>query len=229
MHKQVVQQQQKHLQLKQLSNNMLKSTIYLIVGLGNPDIQYLKTVHNIGFLFVDYLVSFLAFPEYKLHSKFNALYTEKVINNNKFIIIKPQTYMNLSGQAVQQFVSFYKIKIENIFVIHDDIDLKPNNIRIKQGGSSGGHNGIKNIDLMLGNNNYWRIRIGVGRPDNEKISISDYVLSNISDDQINNNNKIFGIISNNIENLLTSNDKIKVINDIKSEINKINSKQNTTE
>lgn len=206
---------------------MLKSTIYLIVGLGNPDIQYIKTVHNIGFLFVDYLVSFLAFPEYKLHSKFNALYTEKIINNNKFIIIKPQTYMNLSGQAVQQFVSFYKIKIENVFVIHDDIDIKPNNVRIKQGGSSGGHNGIKNIDLMLGTNNYWRIRIGVGRPENNSIPISDYVLSNISNDQIENNNKIFGIISNNMEELVTSNNKAEIISNIKSEVNKFNSKIKT--
>ena len=206
---------------------MLESAIYLIVGLGNPDLQYSKTIHNIGFLFVDYLVSSLAFPEYKLHSKFNALYTEKIINNNKFIIIKPQTYMNLSGQAVQQFVSFYKIKIENIFVIHDDIDLKPNNIRIKQGGGSGGHNGIKNIDLMIGTNNYWRIRIGVGRPENNKIPINEYVLSNISNDQIENNKKIFEIISNNMEELVTSNNKAEIINNIKSAVNKFNSKIKT--
>ena len=204
---------------------MLKTTIYLIVGLGNPGIQYSKTVHNIGFLFVDYLVSSLDFPEYKHDKKFNALYTEKIINSNKFIIIKPQTYMNLSGQAVQHFVSFYKIETENIFVIHDDIDLKPNNIKIKIGGSSGGHNGIKNIDSLIGNN-YWRIRIGVGRPYNKEIPINDYVLSTIPEKQLENNNKIFEIISKNIEELVTNTDKIKIINNIKSEIDKLNFKVN---
>lgn len=198
---------------------MLVTAIYLIVGLGNPGIQYSKTVHNIGFMFVDYLASSLEFPEYKQHKKFNALYTEKIINGNKFIIIKPQTYMNLSGQAVKQCIDYYQIKTENIFIVHDDIDLKPNNIKIKVGGSSGGHNGIKNIDLMLGTNNYWRIRIGVGRPKNKNIQISDHVLSNISENQLQNNEEIFKIITENIEKLVTSIDKTKVINDIKSQIN----------
>lgn len=200
---------------------MLVTAIYLIVGLGNPGIQYSKTIHNIGFIFVDYLASSLGFPEYKQHKKFNALYTEKIINGNKFIIIKPQTYMNLSGQAVKQCVDYYQIKTENIFVIHDDIDLKPNNIKIKVGGSSGGHNGIKNIDLMLGTNNYWRIRIGVGRPENKNIQVSDHVLSNISEKQLQNNEEIFKIITENIEELITNSDKIKIINNIKSKINKI--------
>lgn len=193
---------------------MLKTAIYLIVGLGNPDNQYIKTVHNIGFIFVDYLVSSIEFPEYKLNKKFNALITEKLINNNKIIVIKPQTYMNLSGQAVKKVVDYYNIKVENIFVIHDDIDLKPNKIKIKSGGSSGGHNGIKNVDSMLGNNNYWRIRIGVGRPDNKEISISDYVLSNISDEQLNNNNKIYEIIIKNLEELLIKDNKSQVIKNI---------------
>ena len=203
---------------------MLKTAIYLIVGLGNPDNQYIKTVHNIGFMCVDYLVSSLGFPEFKLNKKFNALITEKVINNNKVIIIKPQTYMNLSGQAVQKVVSFYNIKTENIFVIHDDIDLKPNKIKIKLGGSSGGHNGIKNIDLMLNTNEYWRIRVGVGRPDNKEISISDYVLSNISENQLINNNKIYEIISKNLEELLTNTNKTLIINKIILEIKSLNLK-----
>ena len=201
---------------------MLKTAIYLIVGLGNSGIQYSKTVHNIGFMCVDYLVSSMGFPAYKQDKKFNALYTEKIINGNKFIIIKPQKFMNLSGQAVQQFVSFYKIKIENIFVIHDDIDIKQNKIKIKLGGTSGGHNGIKNIDLMLGTNNYWRIRIGVGRPENQEIAINDYVLSNIPDEQIKKNEKIFEVIANNMEELVTSNDKQQVINNIMSKISELN-------
>lgn len=200
---------------------MLVTAIYLIVGLGNPGIQYSKTIHNVGFMFVDYLASSLGFPEYKQHKKFNALYTEKIINGNKFIIIKPQTYMNLSGQAVKQCVDYYQIKTDNIFVIHDDIDLKPNNIKIKITGSSGGHNGIKNIDLMLGTNNYWRIRIGVGRPENKNIQVSDHVLSNISENQLQNNNEIFNIITENLEDLVTSIDKTKIINDIKSRINSV--------
>lgn len=197
------------------------TAIYLIVGLGNPGIQYAKTVHNAGFMFVDYLASSLDFPEFKLHTKFDALYTEKIIDGNKFIIIKPQTYMNLSGRAVQQFVSFYRIKPENVLVAHDDIDLKKNHIKIKLGGSSGGHNGIKNIDELIGNS-YWRIRIGVGRPENTEMDVRNYVLSNIPEEQIGNNNKIFEIISNNIKDLITNTDKTKVINKIKSEINKLN-------
>lgn len=200
---------------------MIKTAIYLIVGLGNPGIQYSKTVHNIGFMCVDYLVSSMSFSEYKQDKQFNALYTCKVINGSKFIVIKPQTYMNLSGQAVRQFVDFYKIKTDNIFVIHDDIDLKPNKIKIKLAGSSGGHNGIKNIDLMLGTNNYWRIRIGVGRSENKEIDVKDHVLSNIPDKQIGNNNKIFGVIVNNIEQLVTSDNKMLVINNISAEVSKL--------
>ncbi|MBQ9440847.1 MAG: aminoacyl-tRNA hydrolase [Alphaproteobacteria bacterium] len=200
---------------------MLKTAIYLIVGLGNPGIQYSKTIHNIGFMFVDYLASSIGFPEYKQDKKFNALYTEKIINGNKFIIIKPQTFMNLSGQAVQQFVSFYKIKPENVFVVHDDIDIKPSKIKVKLGGSSGGHNGIKNIDLMLGTNNYWRIRIGVGRPENKDIQINNYVLSNVPEVQMEKNEKIFEVISNNIEELATSDNKQQVVNNITLQVSEL--------
>ncbi len=200
---------------------MLKATIYLIVGLGNPDSQYIKTVHNIGFMFVDYLATLLGFPEYTVNKKFNTLITDKVINNNKIIIIKPQTYMNLSGVAVKKVKDYYNIQTKNILVIHDDIDLKLNKIKIKFGGSSGGHNGIKNIDEMLGTNEYWRIRIGADRPANKEISISDYVLSNIPDNQLQNNNRIYEIVGQNIEELLTSDNKSQIINNINSEINKL--------
>ena len=126
------------------------ATIYLIVGLGNPGIQYEKTHHNMGFLFVDYLKKTLGFPEYK--TRFDALYTEGDISENKVIIIKPQIYMNSSGYVVQQFKSFYKIPSKNVFVIHDDLDFKSCEVKIKFAGSSGGHNGIRNIDKLVNNN-----------------------------------------------------------------------------
>ena len=190
--------------------------IFLIVGLGNPGAEYSRTRHNIGFMFIDCLTNKLGLPEFK--EKFDALCSDITLNNNKIIVIKPQTYMNLSGKSVQQFVSFYKIKTENVFVIHDDLDLKIHDVRIKFAGSSSGHNGIKNIDSLI-KNEYWRIRIGIGRPENNE-NIKDYVLSDFNKQELTEFNEIFEIISNHIEDLLLAeNPKAQVISDIKSDIN----------
>ena len=174
-------------------------TVFLIIGLGNPGVSYAKTNHNMGFQCVDYLASELNFPGFKLW--FDSLYSELVIENCKVILIKPQTYMNLSGTAVQKFVQYYKIDLKNIVVIHDDLDLQPGVIKIKCGGSSGGHNGIKNIDNAIGTD-YWRIRLGIGRPDNKNISINDYVLSKISVELNEKLPTVFKAISANIVSFL---------------------------
>lgn len=134
----------------------------LLVGLGNPGSEYAATRHNIGFMAVDRLVRRHSFPAFK--DKFNAQVAEGVIGSEKVILLKPQTYMNESGQAVLAACAFYKIKPSDIIVIHDDMDLAAGKVRVKTGGGSGGHNGIKSIDAHIGTD-YARVRVGVGKPD----------------------------------------------------------------
>jgi len=133
----------------------------LLVGLGNPGSEYKFTRHNIGFLALDEIQESYSFPSWK--SKFKGLVSEGTIGKHTVLLLKPQTYMNLSGQSVSEAMQFYKIPLENVIVIHDDLDLAPKTLRMKQGGSAGGHNGLKDIDQRLGAN-YWRIRLGIGHP-----------------------------------------------------------------
>ena len=190
--------------------------MFLIVGLGNPGLDYAYTRHNVGFMLADHLVYALGFPDYK--SKFNSLYSEKLLDRSaKVIIQKPQTYMNLSGKAVSQIVSFYKIPTENIFVVHDDLDLVPLDVKIKFAGSNGGHNGLRDIDRHIGNK-YWRIRIGIGRP-LEKGQVANYVLSTFYKDEITEMlPKVFSPICQSISELLFAEDKSQIISRIIQEI-----------
>jgi peptidyl-tRNA hydrolase, PTH1 family len=145
----------------------------LIVGLGNPGAEYNKTRHNVGFMLVDKIHETFGSGTFK--HKFAADYLELSIQNHKALLLKPQTYMNLSGQAVSQAIHFYKIPLDDILVIHDDIDLEVGKIKVKVGGSSGGHNGLKSIDELVGKE-YQRIRVGVARPDGSK-DVSSHVLT----------------------------------------------------
>lgn len=190
--------------------------MFLIVGLGNPGLDYAYTRHNLGFMLADHIAYSLGFPDYK--SGFKSLYSEKFLNRMaKVVIQKPQTYMNLSGSAVSQVVSFYKIPTENIFVIHDDLDLNPLDVKIKFSGGNGGHNGLKDIDRQIGTN-YWRIRIGIGRP-LSKDKIPQYVLSPFYKDELTNMlPKVFSPICKNIESLVLDEDKSRVISRIIQEI-----------
>lgn len=188
--------------------------MFLIVGLGNFGLQYAYTRHNVGFLCADHMAHYLGFPEFK--QKFDSLITEKNINNNRFFIQKPQTYMNLSGISVNQAVSFYKMLPEEVVVIHDDIDLDPFEVKIKFSGSAGGHNGLKNIDSAIGKN-YWRIRVGIGRPPS-KLEVSSYVLSKFYSDELQKLQVVFDVISKNIVNFLLSEDKSKNVPLIISEV-----------
>jgi PTH1 family peptidyl-tRNA hydrolase len=154
----------------------LRSDLFLIVGLGNPGTEYLYTRHNAGFLFLDYFSQSEKFPAFR--ARFDSLCSEYVLFGNKIILQKPQTFMNLSGRAVGQIVSFYKLDPEHVIVFHDDIDLQPFDVRVKLGGGHGGHNGLKSIDSTIGRN-YWRVRLGVGRP-LFKEQVADYVLSRLS-------------------------------------------------
>ena len=146
----------------------------LIVGLGNPGYQYANTRHNVGFWFVDRFLELnksSAINEIKCNSIIN----QYVKNSKKIILSKPQTFMNLSGNGILSIMNFYKINIEDVLVVHDELDLSIGKIKLKQGGGDNGHNGLKNITQIIGPN-YWRLRCGIGRPiDND--NISNYVLS----------------------------------------------------
>jgi PTH1 family peptidyl-tRNA hydrolase len=165
----------------------------LIVGLGNPGDKYEFNRHNVGFLAVDYLVD--EFGASKVSSKFKG----ELYKSDEFLFLKPMTFMNLSGESVVLVKNFYKIDNENIIVIHDDIDLKLGALRFKRGGSSGGHNGLKSIDSHIGND-YWRVRIGVGRPENKQ-EVVNYVLSDFSEDELKCIKELFPRIKEAIKNI----------------------------
>jgi len=147
----------------------------LIIGLGNPGRQYQYTRHNIGFIVVDELARRYD-ALFSIKKKFDCEIAESNREKQKIIFIKPTTYMNLSGKSVIAIKTYYNIPLEKIFVIHDDIDLDVGRVKFKTGGGNGGHNGLKSIDGVIGNN-YNRIRIGVGRPQNNQ-DVADYVLNN---------------------------------------------------
>ncbi len=133
--------------------------MYLIVGLGNPEGEYANTRHNVGF---DTVNEFARRNEIEINrTKYNSLYGQGIVKNEKVIVLKPQTYMNLSGQAVKSFKDFYKIDGKNIIIIHDDIDVKSGTIKIRKLGGAGTHNGMKSVVHELNNKDFYRIKIGV--------------------------------------------------------------------
>ena len=154
----------------------------LIVGLGNPGANYKNTRHNVGFIAVDLISNRYNFS-WSSKSKLNADIAIGECDLRKIILCKPNTFMNLSGTAIQQISSFYKISLDKIIVIHDDVDIELGKIKYKVGGSAGGHNGLKSIDSLLGAP-YHRIRIGVGRPEHINYDISDYVLGAFADNEV---------------------------------------------
>lgn len=148
-------------------------TMKLLVGLGNPGKKYAGTRHNVGFRVVDLVAERLNIGIEK--NKFSSLFEMVKIGEYDVCIVKPQTFMNLSGQAVQGFASYYKVDPEDVLVVHDDIDLPFAKLRIAVSSGSGGHNGVSSIIEHLGTNAFYRLKIGVGRPD-ERIDTADHVL-----------------------------------------------------
>ncbi len=148
---------------------------FLIVGLGNPGKQYETTRHNAGFICIDALAEKYSIKINKL--KFKSLMGEGRIEGKRCLLLKPQTFMNLSGEAVRDAVEFYKIPIENIIVICDDISLEPGKMRIRRKGSHGGQNGMRNIIYHLKDDNFPRIKIGIGAKPNPEYDLADWVLS----------------------------------------------------
>lgn len=156
--------------------------MYLIVGLGNPGKQYDKTRHNVGFDLIDMLADDLGISVNKI--KFKSLIGEGRIRNEKVILMKPQTYMNLSGDALREIYAFYKdLKPENIIVAYDDIDFDIGVTKIRKKGSAGTHNGMKSIIYNLQFDTFPRIRIGVGKPPHKSYDLADYVLGRFSTEE----------------------------------------------
>lgn len=160
---------------------MFKSTpqdAWLIVGLGNPGKEYERSRHNCGFRALDRLAQALNVKVDKL--KFQGLYTQTTYNGIKLYLLKPQTYMNLSGKSVVQLSAFFKIPPQRIIVLFDDISLAPGRLRVRAEGSAGGHNGIKSIIQELGSQDFPRVKIGVGAKPNPDYDLADWVLGSFS-------------------------------------------------
>ena len=152
----------------------------LIVGLGNPDNKYKNTFHNLGFMTADKIAKELGVEFNK--EKCRALVAETKVGMQKVIIAKPLTYMNLSGESVRELVSFYKIPLEDLLVIYDDFDLNKGAVRIRENGSAGTHNGMRNIIALLGKTNFPRVRIGFKPTENLQIPLINLVLSGIKEE-----------------------------------------------
>jgi PTH1 family peptidyl-tRNA hydrolase len=150
---------------------------YLIVGLGNPGEKYARTRHNAGFLAIDYISQ--KYSSDVKQVKFKSLIGEVKIGEHRALLMKPQTFMNLSGEAVGEAAKFYKIAPENVIVISDDICQAPGRMRIRKNGSAGGHNGLKSIIEHLGSDKFPRIKIGVGEKPNPEYELADWVLAKI--------------------------------------------------
>ena len=166
--------------MKYLVNDFGGNFMIIIIGLGNPGLRYENTKHNIGFKVIDKIAN-----DYNINInkfKYKALVGDGFIKNKRVLLVKPQTYMNLSGESVKEILNFYKLSYENIIVIYDDISLDIGAVRIRRKGSAGGHNGIKNIISKLDTDTFLRIKIGIGdKPSNW--DLADYVLSDFTEDE----------------------------------------------
>lgn len=176
--------------------------MFLVAGLGNPGSKYAHNRHNIGFLAADRLAdSFRAGPWSK---KFQGEVCEARLKDDRLFLLKPHTFMNLSGESVAAAARFYKIAPENVIVFYDELDLPIGKLRVKQGGGHGGHNGLKSIDAHLGND-YWRVRIGIGRPEH-KDAVTHYVLGDFSKTEWEIQDKMLGVIASHTPMLFTGDD-----------------------
>jgi peptidyl-tRNA hydrolase, PTH1 family len=151
----------------------------LIVGLGNPGSRYARNRHNIGFMAVEAIARRYGLPAFR--SRFKGELAEGPIAGERRLLLLPQNFMNVSGEAVLAAMSFYKIAPGDIAVIHDELDLRPGKVRVKRGGGSAGHNGLRSIDQMIGSD-YWRVRIGIGHPGVKEL-VHPYVLQNFAADE----------------------------------------------
>ena len=151
----------------------------LWVGLGNPEPGMAANRHNIGFMAIDVIATRHGFTPWR--RRFKGLTAEGAIAGQKILALKPLTYMNASGEAVQEAAAFYKLPTDAITAFHDELDLAPGKMRVKKGGGAAGHNGLRSMDKMLGSQDYWRVRLGIGHP-GSKDRVLGYVLGNFDKD-----------------------------------------------
>ncbi len=156
--------------------------MYIIAGLGNPGRKYVGTRHNMGFEALDAVAAKYDIDIKKV--KFNAIYGEGIIEGEKVVLVKPQTFMNLSGESIREFKSWYKTEDSQIIIIYDDVSLPVGKMRIRPKGSAGGHNGMKSIIYQLNSDTFPRIKIGVGSPDNPDYDLADYVLGKFTKSEV---------------------------------------------
>ena len=167
----------------------------LIVGLGNPGGEYNNTRHNIGYMYLDSIAKDKGLVFEK--EKFNAKYTEYNYKGEKILLVKPLSYMNLSGDVVRKYIDYFKIDIDDVLIIHDDLDMHFGRVKIVYDSSSGGHNGIKDIENKLGTHKYARLKIGISN--NKNIETKDYVLGKFSDIELKELSMIYGKLSSLID------------------------------
>lgn len=179
----------------------------IIFGLGNPGCEYVNTRHNMGFNLLDYLYKD---GEYK--KKFNAEYAEINISGEKVLLVKPMKFINLSGEVVRDYINYFKVGIDDILIIHDDLDMPLGNIKLTYNHSSGGHNGIKNIEQNLNTKEYLRLKIGISN--NKTIDTKDYVLGKLDKEDKELINQTFSKLSNLFDDyvLLNKNDLMNKYN-----------------
>lgn len=173
--------------------------MYLIVGLGNPGKEYETTKHNAGYIAIDYIADQL--NETINKEKFNGMYCKTNINGEQVILLKPITYMNLSGNSVVQFLNYFDIPVSNLIVIFDDIDIPMGKIRIKKSGSAGTHNGMRSVVNCIGSTEFPRIKIGIDK--GQDVNLIDYVLSNYTKDELENLELVCKDIYDSINDILS--------------------------
>lgn len=176
----------------------------LIVGLGNPGREYDNTRHNVGFMYLDYIFG----NKFQINNKFKAMEYTTVIEGEKVIIIKPLTYMNLSGDAVRNYVNYYKINVYDILVIQDDLDMEVGRFKLLFNHGDGGHNGIKNIILNLGSRDFLRLKIGISKA--SLVDSKDYVLGKFPSEELDAINNSFKELGNFINDYIVM-DRDKLI------------------
>ena len=171
----------------------------LVVGLGNPGNEYINTRHNAGFIVLDH---YLEKYNFSMKEKYGGYYCLENIKNNKVLFLKPQKFMNLSGEVIKKFVDFYKIEIDDILVIYDDISYEVGHYKLKPKGSSGGHNGMKNIIKCLKTSNFKRLKIGISK---NNINLISYVTSKFNNEEYKKLNNILNITDNIIDDFIVNN------------------------
>lgn len=174
---------------------------YIVVGLGNPGSQYEKTRHNAGFILIDALAQ-----KYSVRAdraKYKSLVGEATIGGKRVLLMKPQTFMNLSGEAVGEAARFFKLGADHVIVLSDDISLEPGKLRVRRKGSAGGHNGLKSINEHLSSEDYPRIKIGVGQKPHPDYDLASWVLSNFSDEEYKKLTELRDTVASGLEKIIS--------------------------